>query len=273
MKISYSKYSAFLANPERYRLSYVLGLTPEGDETPTFMNLGRRRGRCFHALMESKKTGIPSMEEVVTEHGAEMVERCSSMVDALPDLGDFLLTEQSFEIPIGDGKHSINGRLDHVFAENGKQIVGDFKTTKGTRSKKDLEDYLNGMETSSQAHFYLKAAAVLGYPTNLFTYHVILDRKDKDSKPRYLPLDLRPEENGPAAVERTMLGVYAACEAIEFLRHTYGEERPWPHSNNWPCSGDKFFCGYSAICGRVIPKGFAPSGFTYRWKKEILESV
>lgn len=269
MKISYSKYSAFLANPERYRLFYVLGLSPEGDETPNNMNLGRRRGRCFHALMEYKKTGTPSMQEILQEHGADLVERCERMVDALPDLGDFLLTEKSFEIPIGDGKHSINGRLDHVFTANGLIRVGDFKSTKGTRTKKELQEYLGEMETSSQAHFYLKASATLGFPTNLFTYHVIMDRKDPKSKPTYLPMDLRPEENGPNAVERTMLQVYAACEAIEFLRHTYGETKPWPHSNNWPCCGDKFFCGYAGLCGRVIPKGCEPPGFTYRWKEKI----
>ena len=268
MKISYSKYSAFLANPERYRLQHVLGLSPEGEDTPTFMNLGRRRGRCFHALLEGRKTETLDRDALVQEYSLDLVERCERMAAVVPDLGDFLLTEAAFTIPIGDGKHSISGRLDHIYGGTPFR-VGDFKTTKGTRTKKELQEYLAEMETSSQAHFYLKAAATLGYPTNLFTYHVILDRKNKDSAPTYFPMDLRPEENGPAAVERTMLGVYAACEAIEFLRKTYGEEKPWPHSNNWPCCGDKFFCGYSGICGRAIPKGCAPAGFTYRWAEQL----
>src|ERR1700733_13783913 len=269
MRISYSKHSAFLMNPERYRMHYVLGLSPENDETPGMMNLGRRRGRCFHALIEHKKTGQPSMEEIVQAHGADLVERCQRMVDVLPDLGDFLLTEASFNIPIGDGKHSINGRIDHIFTASGHNRVGDFKTTKGTRTKKELTEYFGDLESSPQMHFYLKASAALGFPTNLATYHVLLDRKDKDSKSTYVPIDLPADQTGPSAVERTMREVYAACETIEFLRHTYGELKPWPHSNNWPCTGDKFFCGYSGLCGREIPKGCAPPGYTYRWKEKI----
>jgi hypothetical protein len=269
LRISYSKYSAFLANPERYRLYYVLGLTPDGDETPSTMNLGRRRGRCFHSILEGRKTNTLDRAALIAQYGIELVTRCEDMADCMPDLGDFLLTEQSFEVPIGDGKHSIIGRLDHIFTADGHIRVGDFKTTKGNRSKKEWSTYCGELETSSQAHFYLKAAAVLGYPTDLFTYHIVLDRKDKNSKPRYVPLDLLPELNGPQAVARTMSEVYAACEAIEFLRKTYGEEKPWPHSNHWPCCGDRYFCGYAQICGRLIPKGAAPSGFTYRWKEQI----
>lgn len=266
MKISYSKYTAFLTNPERFRLYYVLGLTPDGDETPSIMNLGRRRGRCFHAIAEGQDRA-----ELVKEYGEPLVERCEAMIAVLPPelIPSFILTEKPFEIPIGDGKHTIVGRLDHIFAPDGHNRVGDFKTTKGTRTKKEVSEYMGELETSSQAHFYLKAAAFLGYPTDLFTYHLIFDRKDKDSKPRYVPLDLNPTANGPASVERTMREVYAACEAIEFLRYQYGESKPWPHSNNWPCCGDRFFCGYSGVCGREIPKGCAPSGFSYRWAEQI----
>ena len=266
MKISYSKYSAFLMNPERYRLYYGLGLTPEGDETPTNMNLGRRRGRCFHALLESRTNGTPTRDAIVQEHGRELVERCERMVSVLPDLGPMQLVEQSFEQPIGDGKHSVIGRIDHIFTENARERVGDFKTTKGNRTKKELQEYLAEMETSSQSHFYLYAAAQLGHPTELFTYHVILDRKDKDGQPRYLPMDMVV---GTSAVARTMAQVYAACETIDFLTNTYGTDKPWPHSNNWPCSGDKFFCGYAGICGRPLPKGAVPPGYTCRWKEKI----
>jgi hypothetical protein len=267
MKISYSKYSAFMQNPERFRLSYMLGLTPEGDETPTNMNVGRRRGRCFHELIEGRKKGNLDRAALIAIHGAEMVDRCERLAEVLPDLGDFLLTEENFIVPIGDGKHEINGRLDHIFVENGNKRVGDFKTTKGTRTKKELAEYFADLETSPQAHFYLHAAAQLGHPTDLFTYHVLLDRKDKDSKPRYVPLDL--PVTGRAEVARVMAGVYAACEAIEGLIERVGIEKPWPHSNNWPCKGDKFFCGFAGLCGRQIPKGCAPTGFTYRWKEQI----
>lgn len=264
MKISYSKYTAFVQNPERWRLYYALGLTPEGDDTPTRMNLGRRRGSCFHALREG--TPRPYLSE---KYGLELVKRCEDMAEVVPDLGPLTLIEESFEVPIGDGKHSINGRIDHRFIVDGNARLGDYKTTKGTRTKKEVQEYFDGLLSSTQPHFYLKAAAALGFPTDLFTFHVVFDRKDKDSKPRYVALDVDPSETGPSAVNRTMAEVYAACEAIEFLTNEYGIERPWPHSNTWPCRGDKFFCGYQGLCGRVFPKGCTPPGFTSKFKDLI----
>ena len=260
MRISYSKYTAYLQNPEKFRLYYMLGLTPEGDDTPTRMNMGRRRGSCFHAMYE----GVPRAE-LVTKYGLEIVQRCEDMRAVVPDLGELTLVEAAFEIPILDGKHSINGRIDHRFIAYDNPRIGDFKTTKGTRTKKEFSEYLGNLTGSAQPHFYLKAAAVLGYPTEDFTFHVVLDKKDKDAKPVYIPLDLHI---GPAEVERTMAEVYAACEAIEALGE-YGIEKPWPHSNHWPCCGDKFFCGYQGLCGRTIPKGCTPPGFTNKFQKEI----
>ena len=262
MNISYSQYKAFLDNPERYRMFYVLGLTPEGAETPSNFNLGKRRGRCFHDLSEGKK----SRARLVQEYGAELVVRCELIREAVPDLGPLECVEQSFKLPILDGKHNVIGRVDHIFMVDGHRRVGDYKSTKGTRTKKETQDYLATLETSAQSHFYLYAAAQLGYPTDLFTYHVIFDRKNKESKPQYFPLDIQA---GPATVARTIAGVYAACEAIQFLWQVYGPEKPWPHGNAWPCCGDKFFCGYGEICGRTIPKGAIPPGFTERWKDKI----
>ena len=196
MRISYSKYKAFVDNPERYRLYYALGLTPEGDETPNRMNLGRRRGRCFHAMYEN--TPRP---ELVKEYGEELVARCELMRTAVPDLGKLELVETSFDIPIGDGKHSINGRRDHVFFLDGEWRCGDFKSTKGTRTKKELTSYINELETSPQSHFYLRSLRGTGFDTDLFRYHVVLDRKDPKHLPTYIPIDLHV---GQAEVDRTM---------------------------------------------------------------------
>ena len=187
MRISYSKYTAFVGNPERYRLHYELGLTPEDDDTPTRMNMGRRRGSCFHAIYE----GVPR-PTLVGKFGGELVKRAEDMAAVVSDLGELSHIEQEFEIPILDGKHSINGRIDHGFVADGSFRLGDFKTTKGSRTKKELQEYYGELETSPQSHFYLHAARVLGFPTELFTYHVVLDRKDKDHKPTYVPLDLPP---------------------------------------------------------------------------------
>jgi hypothetical protein len=261
LRISYSKYSTFLQNPERYRLQYALGLTPEDDDVPTRMNMGRRRGSCFHALSE----GV-AREECITKFGKALVERCEVLMTVVPDLGPLELVEQEFDLPIGGGKHTINGRIDHGFTMHGAFGLGDYKTTKGTRTKKELSDYLGTLETSPQSHFYLKAARELGRATELFRYHVILDAKDAKHTPTYIPVDLRV---GPSEVDRTMRMVYAAAETITFLTETYGPDKPWPHSNTWPCSGDKFFCGFATICGRTLPKGATPPGFTNKFKDLI----
>jgi hypothetical protein len=257
MRISYSRYTAFLQNPERYRLKYLLGLSPENDDAPTRWNIGRRRGSCFHKLYE----GEPR-EELVVEYTRELVERCERMRAVVPDFGPMILVEHEFDLPILDGKHSIHGFIDHGFFRDSVFRIGDFKTTKGTRTKAEFSKYLGEMETSPQKDFYLKAANDLGHKTNLFTYHIVLDAKSKDHTPTYLPLDL---EAGPLKVERTMKAVYAACEAIEFFTNEYGIDRPWPHPNHWPCTGDKFFCGYQTICGRDLAKGCEPHGFTNQY--------
>ena len=258
MRISFSKYKKFLDNQEGFRLFYMLGLTPEGDETPSMWNFGRRRGRCFHALME----GLPR-PELVKEYGADLVNRCDDMREAVPAL-DMDWVERSFDIPIGDGKHSIIGRIDHRFVNrDGLRQLGDFKTTKGTRTKAQLQDYYRDLENSTQHHFYLRAEREYEeHPTGLFTYHVIFDRKDKDHKPTYVPLEINYV--GPAAIDRTMAAVYAACEEIEFLTQ-YGIEKPWPDSRKWFFGSE----AYAEIAGRTIPKGAVPQGFTTRYKEQI----
>ena len=261
MRISFTKLKTFLDNQEKFRLFYMLDLTPEGDETPTMWNFGRRRGRCFHALSEGKPR-----EELVQEYGAELVERCEDMRLAVPDLGEVDWVERSFDIPILDGKHSINGRIDHRFFRDGVRQLGDFKTTKGTRTKAETQQYFRDLETSLQHHFYLKAELEFSTePTGLFTYHVVFDRKGKTKKPTYVPLDV--PYLGPAAIERSMASVYAACEEIEFLI-AYGIEKPWPNSNRWMFGSE----AYAEIAGREIPRGAVPQGFTTRFKEQIAEA-
>lgn len=247
---------------EKFRLYYMLGLTPEGDETPTMWNFGRRRGRCFHELSE----GI-QRPALVKEYGVDLVTRCETMRSVVPDLGARDWVEREFDIPIGDGKHSINGRIDHRYTnQDGVRQLGDFKTTKGTRTKKELAEYFNGLADSTQHHFYLRAEREMTpNPTGLFTYHVIFDRKDKDHKPTYVPVEI--PYMGPNEVDRTISAVYAACETIEFLTE-YGIEKPWPDSHSWG-----FDDIYRGIAGRTIPKGCVPPGFTSRYKDQIAEEA
>ena len=259
MRISYSKYKTFLDNQEKFRLYYMLGLTPEGDETPTMFNFGRRRGRCFHELREGKDRAA-----LVKEYGAEMVSRCEEMGAVVPDLGAVDWVERSFTIPIGDGKHTIVGRIDHRFVNrDGVRQLGDFKTTKGSRTKAQLQEYYLALEDSTQHHFYLRAEREFEpEPKGLFTYHIVFDRKDKDHKPTYVPLEI--PYMGPAEIDRTMACVYAACEEIEAMQ-VYGIKKPWPDSRKWSFGDDV----YRSIAGRVIPKGAIPDGFTTRWKEQI----
>jgi hypothetical protein len=263
LNISYSRYSALLNNMEKFRLLYMLGLTPEGDDTPTMWNIGRRRGRCFHSTYE----GTPR-PELVAEYGADLVKRVEAMVEVVPALGELDWVERSFSIPIGDGKHTIIGRIDHRFLNrDGNRQLGDFKTTKGTRTKAQLTDYFHDLENSTQHHFYLRAEREFSTePTGLFTYHVILDRKDKDKVPTYIPLEV--PYIGPAEVDRTMSAVYAACNVLEGLI-AYGIEKPWPDSRKWY----PWDSAYQGLAGRTIPKGCVPPGFTSKYKEQITEEA
>lgn len=260
MKISFSRYSAFVNNPERYRLYYGLGLVPESDSQATNFNYGRRRGSCVHAILEATAKGLRPSAVTKYEYPADLYARCIALAAKMPPLTDVILAEQEFEYPIGDGRHSITGRVDHIQTSDGVYRVGDFKSTK-KRTKKEMSEHLGTLETSPQSHFYLYAADKMGYPTDQFTYHILVDEKDK---PDYFPLNITV---GSAAIARTMYSVYAACEAIEFLTEKWGVEKPWPHANTWPCCGDKFFCGYSELCGRTLPVGCVPTGFVSRIKE------
>lgn len=265
MKLDFSRYSAYVQNPERYRLRYILNLVPENDEQPTFANYGRRRGTCTHEILDAraKHAGNPaelkdSLIELRMKHPADLFDRCERLANVMPDLGEFLISEKEFDIPVFEGsKHSTIGRIDHIFLGKGNPVVGDFKTAK-KRTKKEAAQYLSELSTSFQVPFYLHAAKAMGYETDRFRFHVLIDEKDN---PDYLALDVTM---GPAEVERRLRHVRAACYGIEGLLRDIGPEYPWPHSNSWPCCGDKFMCGYGNICGMRIPPGVVPNGFTTR---------
>lgn len=265
MKLDFSRYSAYVQNPERYRLRYVLNLIPENDNQPTFMNYGRRRGTCTHEILDARNThqDIPAelkdaLIALRLKHPADLFDRCMKLADVMPDLGRFLVSEKEFDIPVFEGsKHSTIGRIDHIFMRDGKPCVGDFKTCK-KRTKKEAAQYLGELSTSFQVPFYLHASKAMGYETDTFIFHVLIDEKDN---PDYLAL---PVTMGPVEVERRLRHVRAACYAIEALTRDIGPDYPWPHSNSWPCCGDKFMCGYGDICGLRIPPGILPNGFTSR---------
>jgi hypothetical protein len=256
MKLDFSRYSAYVQNPERYRLRYVLNLAPEHDEQPTFANYGRRRGTCTHEILDARATG-KEVKALRNRFPTDLFDRCEKLANVMPNLGKFLISEKEFDIPVFEGsKHSTIGRIDHIFMENGP-VVGDFKTAK-KRTKKEAAQYLSELSTSFQVPFYLHAAKHMGYETDRFRFHVLIDEKDN---PDYLPLDV---EMGPAEVEKRLRHVRAACYGIEGLLRDIGPEYPWPHSNAWPCCGDKFMCGYGNICGLRIPPGVVPGGFVTR---------
>lgn len=267
MKISYSRFSAFLQNPERYRMHYVLGLKTVSDDIPSVFNYGRRRGSCVHAIHEARAKGLRDSE--ITKHlfPQEMYERCVRMVEIVPTM-ELLpgVCETAFTCGIGNGTHQIEGRIDHAFRESGEIWLGDLKSTKG-KTKKEMRKYFGELDTSPQAHFYLYAAALLGFGTDKLRYHVIVDNGKE--APDYVPVDVR---FGPSAVDRKMKGVQAACEGILGYLSKIGEDKPWPHSNIWPCNGDRAFCGFAEICEHVMPKGCVPPGFVSRHPEET-ESI
>src|SRR5579862_9675753 len=102
MKLDFSRYSAYVANPERYRLRYQLNLAPENDDVPTFMNYGRRRGTCTHEILDmlaqdfdGDSVAFADAERALkAKHPADLYDRCRKLADVLPaDMGECVVSE------------------------------------------------------------------------------------------------------------------------------------------------------------------------------------
>jgi hypothetical protein len=262
MKIDASRYTMFWANPERYRLREIWKLAPIEPAAGTFASLltfGRRRGTCVHELLDADYRGVSEFEVVQSlkdgGFGDKEIEVAKCMAAVVRDryaAEERLAHEVLFEYPVPNTPHSLVGRIDGIHRYDGEVFVNDYKTSK-YRPFTELGYKLDEYCRSAQVGFYILGARQLDFDVKRFRYVLVSS-----------------ERKGPGAqiserfVERTNLQltefarqVGMTCDLIEWMKQTFGVERPWPQLP------ERFGNDYEAIAGRkmytdYLPEGFAP---------------
>lgn len=267
MKIDATRYNLFWSNPEKYRLREIWKLAPIEPAAGTFASLmtyGRRRGTCFHELMDAYHRGVDChvAEQELKDggFGEKEIDTACLMADKVqfmyPD-EEYLAHEATFEYQIPDSPHKMVGRIDHILKDEEGVYVGDWKTSKH-RSEKDLSqkgaDYCRG----AQVPFYLLGASTLGFDTRRFLYRLVVDGKTGVSIRPF------PTERTGLELKTFARGVHQTCDLIEYMKEYYGVQNPWPNLNG-PFDGD-----YTAIAGQKMYDGYMPEGFQPKTEHLIL---
>jgi PD-(D/E)XK nuclease superfamily len=258
MKIDSSRYNLFWSNPERYRLREIWKLAPIEPKAGTFASLltyGRRRGTCFHELLDAAYRGVEEFQAVEELKAGGFGEkeitaalRMTAKVRERYPNEIYLAHEQLFEYPIPDSPHSAVGRIDHILKDDEGVYVGDWKTTK-KRTKKEMSSKAEDYCRSSQVPFYLLGAASLGFDTKRFLYRLVVD-------------DAEGVEISEHFTARTGLelkafarGVHQTCELILWMKQTFGTQQPWPQLP------ERFADDYAPIAGRQMFPDYMPEGY------------
>lgn len=265
MLIDATRYNMFWTSPEKYRLREVWKLAPVEPKAGTFASLltyGRRRGTCFHELLDGRAKGLP-VEQSVQElydggFGAKEVMAATRMLWAVQDLTETLAHEVTFKYDIPGTPHTMTGRVDSIIREYEETLILDYKTSKD-RSKTDCSFKLEQYCRSAQVSFYLLGARTIGFDPAGFIYRLVVD-----GKAGVRIIDRRTERTNMQLAEFAR-GVAMTCDIIEFMKATYGIEKAWPMLPS-PFDSD-----YQSIAGRKMYVGYLPEGFVP--KVEHLETM
>lgn len=255
MHIDNSRYSAWWSNPELYRLTYEVNLSPKE------VNYYFGRGIHLHALNEARNKQLSSADTLaMTAKNLGISQKSKQVGEALfasfkkqydgDDRFQLLyddgkpLAEIEFNVPIPGSPHSIVGRIDELLQYKGEPWIGDLKSAnaKTSEDKKKIE-----FGYSSQPLFYINAMRMIGYPVKGMLYRVVTEHVP----PRHWVIESKRTEHQLAEGLRS---IHQTCETILMYRKTFGIDRPWPHLNSYPCSFSDFqgksACQYAGICQR-----------------------
>lgn len=258
MKIDATRYNLFWQNPERYRLREIWKLSPIEPAAGTFASLltyGRRRGTCFHELQDAAYRGIEQSAAIseLRDGGFGDKEitaavRMAARVREVYPNETYLAHEVLFEYPIPNSPHSMVGRIDGIMSDDDGYYVSDWKTSKD-RPKKDIGYKLDEYCRGAQVPFYLLGASTLGFETKRFLYRLVVDgKKGVEIIPRFTT---RTGLQLKAFAE----GVHITCELIQWMRATFGIEKPWPQL------AETFGADYEPIYAKPMYPDFVPDGF------------
>src|SRR5882762_754214 len=263
MRISNSEYTAFLNNPERYRLMYK---APLGDKktgiSPAQRSLWLDRGSVFHLLMEAhNKDWSKEQTEAKLKEGkfdAKATQNGQALFMAFKQRynGDQrfsiqqwdehqVASEIEFEAKIPGSPHSLIGKIDELIEYEGAIWVGDYKTAnaKATENKKRIE-----FEDSSQSDFYINAMRLLGRPVKGMLYRVVTEHVP--SQHYVIPIT-----RSESRLDVSLLSIHQVCEMIAMMMDTFGIDKPWPHpGSSFPCNwrgiNGKSMCEFETLCRR-----------------------
>lgn len=263
MRISNSEFTAFLNNPERYRLMYK---APLGDKktgiSPAQRSFWLDRGSAFHLLMEAHNKGW-SKEQTdaklkeggfdvkATQNGHALYLSFTQRYrgDERFRLQDWehgiVASEIEFEAKIPGSPHSLIGKMDELIEYEGTIWVGDYKTAnaKATENKKRIE-----FEDSSQSDFYINAMRLLGRPVKGMLYRVVTEH----NPPQHYVI---PVIRSDSRLDVALLSIHQVCEMITMMMDTFTASKPWPHpGSSFPCNwygiNGSSNCEYSTLCRR-----------------------
>jgi len=268
MKIDASRYTMFWQNPERYRLRELWKLAPVEPKAGTFASLltfGRRRGTCLHELLDADYRGVSEAEAIQSlkdgGFGDKEIQVATGMAAAVRDRyasEERLAHEVLFQYDISGTPHSLVGRIDGIHRSDGEVFVNDYKTSK-YRPKDELGYKLDEYCRSAQVSFYLLGARQLGFECRRFRYVLVSSGRKNSS----VQISERFTERTSLELTEFARQVAMTCDLIEWMKATFGIERPWPQLP------ERFGREYAAIAGRRMYEGFMPEGFEP--KKEHLE--
>lgn len=265
MKIDATRYSMYWSNPERFRLRELWRLAPVEPKAGTFASLltyGRRRGSCFHEIIDGRFKGLETHCTVQELRdggfGDKEITAALRMAAVVKDPDETLAHEVTFEYPIPDTDHIMTGRVDSIIREFDEVLVLDYKTSKH-RSKTDCSYKLDEYCRGPQVGFYLLGARALGFEPKGFIYRLVVD-----GKTGVQVLDRRTERTGLQLAEFAR-GVGMTCDQIEFMKERHGIERPWPMLSS------HFDSDYFSIAGTRQYDGIIPDGYVP--KREHLETM
>lgn len=257
MRIDSSRYTMFWQNPERYRLREIWKLAPIEPAAGTFASIltyGRRRGTCLHELLDADYRQVKAAQAVqdLRAAGFENKEICAAtlMYGAVKDRykdEEILAHEQLFEFAIPDTPHSMVGRIDSVIRRDDEVLVADWKSTK-KRTKKEHLQKAESYCRSFQVPFYLVGAKTLGFEPSRFLYRMVVDSDPVEITEHFT-------ERTNTQLKEFCRQVAMTCDLIEWLKATFGVERPWPQIP------EVFGNDYAAIAGHKMYPDYVPDGF------------
>jgi len=249
MLLDQTRYEAFWANPERYRLAYELNIVPR--ETP----YGLSRGTALHLINEwhhaqlsdaeidSRLKADPAISEKARLNAWQLwreLERAYPILSATSSSQPVkIAAEVEFTHQIPGSPHGLCGRIDEIIQlPDGRHVVGELKSANARRR---YDDVRREWETKKQADFVLLGARSLGYSPIGVMVRVAVE----GTPPKVWAFDVTRTER---QLSLAMLHVHQTCEIIEFMRRTFGVNDPWPHlTHSWPCAKSGA-CEHEPIC-------------------------